>query len=173
MDVASMTARVAATLIAGFLVSLNACSAGDSGTGAAVAAEHGGTLVVSVGGDPDLLLPLLTTTVTGKIVNDLVYDRLAEIGDSLSTVGDVGFEPRLAKDGFTGNRWLQACDGSAARTAFCGGNSSRSDGAQPVSGGSSQCPVPGGATTRGCRRIDSGRVRDSRRGLRASPAFRG
>jgi len=97
MDVAPMTARAVATVIAAFLASLNACSAGDSGARDAAAAEHGGTLVVSVGGDPDLLLPPLTTTVTGKIVNDLVYDRLAEIGDSLSTVGDGGFEPRLAK----------------------------------------------------------------------------
>jgi peptide/nickel transport system substrate-binding protein len=31
------------------------------------------------------------------MIGDLVYDRLAEIGDSLNTVGDGGFQPRLAK----------------------------------------------------------------------------
>lgn len=35
--------------------------------------------------------------MTGKLIGDLVYDRLAEIGDSLNTVGDQGFKPRLAK----------------------------------------------------------------------------
>ena len=31
------------------------------------------------------------------MIGDLVYDHLAEIGDSLNTVGDGGFKPRLAK----------------------------------------------------------------------------
>ena len=57
----------------------------------------GGTLVISVGGDPETLLPPLASTTTGQIIGDLVYDRLAEIGDSLNTVGDLGFQPRLAK----------------------------------------------------------------------------
>jgi peptide/nickel transport system substrate-binding protein len=57
----------------------------------------GGTLVISVGGDPESLFPPLASTTTGQIVGDLVYDRLAEIGDSLNTVGDAGFQPRLAK----------------------------------------------------------------------------
>ncbi|HVF41168.1 MAG TPA: peptide ABC transporter substrate-binding protein [Gemmatimonadaceae bacterium] len=79
------------------LLAAGACTDRDSSDKSAASTEHGGTLVVSVGGDPDLLLPPLTSTVTGKIINDLVYDRLAEIGDSLGTVGDVGFEPRLAR----------------------------------------------------------------------------
>jgi len=57
----------------------------------------GGTLVISVGGDPETLLPPLASTTTGQMIGDLVYDRLAEIGDSLNTVGDLGFQPRLAK----------------------------------------------------------------------------
>ena len=57
----------------------------------------GGTLVISVGGDPETLLPPLASTTTGQIIGDLVYDRLAEIGDALNTVGDLGFQPRLAK----------------------------------------------------------------------------
>lgn len=61
------------------------------------ASAAGGTLVISVGGDPETLFPPLASTTTGQIVGDLVYDRLAEIGDSLNTVGDSGFQPRLAK----------------------------------------------------------------------------
>ncbi|MEO8576753.1 MAG: peptide ABC transporter substrate-binding protein [Gemmatimonadales bacterium] len=61
------------------------------------ATPTGGTLVISVGGDPETLLPVLAQTTTGQIIGDLVYDRLAEIGDSLNTVGDRGFKPRLAK----------------------------------------------------------------------------
>ncbi|MEO5580327.1 MAG: peptide ABC transporter substrate-binding protein [Gemmatimonadaceae bacterium] len=61
------------------------------------ASPHGGTLVISAGGDPDLLLPPLTVTSTGRLVNALIYDHLAEIGDSLNTAGDKGFEPRLAR----------------------------------------------------------------------------
>lgn len=59
--------------------------------------ENGGTLVIAVGGDPETLFPPLASTTTAQVVGDLVYDRLAEIGDSLSTVGDQGFQPRLAK----------------------------------------------------------------------------
>lgn len=57
----------------------------------------GGTLVISVGGDPESLLPPLSSTVPSMIIGDLVYDRLAEIGDSMNTLGDAGFRPRLAK----------------------------------------------------------------------------
>src|SRR3982750_2082553 len=56
----------------------------------------GGTLVISIGGDPDALVPsLLQTTAAAEMV-DLIYDRLADIGDSITTVGDRGFTPRLA-----------------------------------------------------------------------------
>lgn len=64
----------------------------------------GGTLVISVGGDPETLLPPIASTTTAQIVGDLVYDRLAEIGDSMNTVGDLGFQPRLA------TRWRWAAD---------------------------------------------------------------
>src|SRR5690242_13169328 len=75
-------------LIFGLLV---ACS-GDKA--AAPSTEKGGTLVIAVGGDPETLFPPLASTTTAQLVGDLVYDRLAEIGDSLSTVGDQGFQPR-------------------------------------------------------------------------------
>ncbi|HEX6575552.1 MAG TPA: peptide ABC transporter substrate-binding protein [Gemmatimonadaceae bacterium] len=83
-------ALVSASLV---LVALTACS-GDSTT---ASNSSGGTLVISVGGDPETLLPPLASTTTGQLIGDLIYDRLAEIGDSLDTVGDHGFQPRLAK----------------------------------------------------------------------------
>ena len=71
-----------------------ACSGPDVGRSDA---STGGTLIISVGGDPETLLPPIASTTTAQIVGDLVYDRLAEIGDSLNTVGDYGFQPRLAE----------------------------------------------------------------------------
>ncbi len=86
-----MRLAIALTVV---VVSLAACSGSES---AKSAGEDGGTLVISVGGDPDLLFPALSSTTSAQIVENLVYDPLAEIGDSLSTVGDAGFKPRLAK----------------------------------------------------------------------------
>ena len=84
-------------------LSLGLASCGDE-TVTRPASDTGGTLVISVGGDPETLFPPLASTTTGQMVGDLVYDRLAEIGDSLNTVGDAGFQPRLAK------RWDWAAD---------------------------------------------------------------
>ena len=82
-------------LSAGFLTfAVLACS-GDAPTPRDT--PSGGTLVISVGGDPETLLPVLSSTVTGQLIGDMVYDRLAEVGDSLNTVGDQGFTPRLAR----------------------------------------------------------------------------
>src|SRR3954463_2831815 len=64
----------------------------------------GGTIAISTGGDPDVLVPALLQTTTAAQVIDLVYERLADIGDSLSVVGDHGFTPRLA------DRWTWAKD---------------------------------------------------------------
>jgi peptide/nickel transport system substrate-binding protein len=56
----------------------------------------GGTLVISAGGDPDVLVPALLSSVQAAQIVDLVYDRLANIGDSLNILNDAGFTPRLA-----------------------------------------------------------------------------
>lgn len=86
--------RSNALVIAILAVGLAACGADKNES---TASGPGGTLVISVGGDPETLFPPLASTTTGQVVGDLVYDRLAEIGDSLNTVGDLGFQPRLAK----------------------------------------------------------------------------
>lgn len=82
------------TPIALLALALAACTTDTSGNGSTAA---GGTLVISVSGDPETLFPPLSESVTSQIIDDLVYDRLAEIGDSLNTVGDAGFQPRLAR----------------------------------------------------------------------------
>ncbi len=75
------------------LVGLAACTSPDKpGEGAG-----GGTLVISTAGDPNSLFPPLVNTVQGRQVTDLVYDRLASLGDSMNTIGDHGFIPGLAK----------------------------------------------------------------------------
>lgn len=66
-------------------------------TDKAPAGASGGTVVVSTAGDPNSLLPPLVSTIQGRQVTDLLYDRLADLGDSLNTIGDGGFTPALAK----------------------------------------------------------------------------
>lgn len=61
------------------------------------AAATGGTVIVSTPTEPDNLAPPVTTSQFGKQVEDLVFERLADLGPGLNTVGDAGFEPRLAR----------------------------------------------------------------------------
>jgi peptide/nickel transport system substrate-binding protein len=72
-----------------------ACGRGEP-PAAANTGPDGGTLVVAEPGDADNLMPPLTVSLVGHAVTDLVFDHLAEIGDSMHTVGDDGFKPRLA-----------------------------------------------------------------------------
>ena len=66
--------------------------------------ETGGTIVVAMPGEVGTLLPGLVTSMGDRELTDLLYDRLAEIGDDLNTLGDKGFTPRLAE------RWEWAPD---------------------------------------------------------------
>jgi peptide/nickel transport system substrate-binding protein len=87
MDVAPMKRFAFLILMA------SACTASDkSATG-----PGSGTLVISTGGDPNSLFPPLVSTIQGRQITDLVYDRLASLGDSLNTIGDGGFIPGLAR----------------------------------------------------------------------------
>lgn len=79
---------------------LGACTGSES----PAAKSTGGTLVISTGGDPDVLIPSLLSSVQAAQIVDLVYDRLAVIGDSLNILNDNGFTPRLA------DRWTWAAD---------------------------------------------------------------
>jgi len=84
------------------LVLLVAACRGPEGARATNAA--GGTMIVGIGGDVVDALPPFVGEQNGRMVQDLVFDRLAEIDSSLTTVGDKTFAPRLAK------RWTWAPD---------------------------------------------------------------
>jgi peptide/nickel transport system substrate-binding protein len=86
------------------LICVLALTAGCTGSESTPGARSGGTLAISTGGDPDVLIPSLVSTVQAAQMADLIYDRLAEIGDSLNIVNDGGFTPRLA------DRWTWSPD---------------------------------------------------------------
>ena len=85
---------MAAMRYAGLLCALAVC--GCVGTESSSAKSSGGTLAISTGGDPDALIPSLAQSVQAGQITDMIYDRLADIGDSLNIVNDKGFTPRLA-----------------------------------------------------------------------------
>ena len=74
---------------------LGGCVTGDS---------RGGTLVISTAGDADVLFPPTMRAQQAVEVADLVFERLADIGHDLNTLGDAGWQPRLAQ------RWVWAAD---------------------------------------------------------------
>src|ERR1700674_1466603 len=85
---------MAAMRYAGFLCALVVC--GCVGTESPSANNAGGTLAISPGGDPDVLIPSLAQSITAAQITDMIYDRLADIGDSINILNDDAFTPRLA-----------------------------------------------------------------------------
>jgi peptide/nickel transport system substrate-binding protein len=67
-------------------------------------AATGGTLLIPTLGDATELFPPYVNDANGRLVQDQVFDRLAEIDSSLNTFGDKGFSPRLAQ------KWTWAKD---------------------------------------------------------------
>lgn len=57
---------------------------------------YGGTLIVAIPAEPATLFPPTADASQEFAIINSVYDRLAEIGDHLETVGDRNFKPRLA-----------------------------------------------------------------------------
>src|SRR4051812_3938157 len=74
-----------------FAVAIAGCS-GDKSSG-----EGRGTIIAGMGTDPSSLLPQLVFDETSDAATDLLFEKLAAIGPRLSSVGDAGFAPRLAK----------------------------------------------------------------------------
>src|ERR1700682_477993 len=99
---------MAAMRYAGLLCVLVVC--GCVGTESSSAKKAGGTLAISTGGDPDVLIPSFVQSVQGAQITDMIYDRLADIDDSLNILNDKGFTPRLA------DHWSWAC--ASLRIAF-------------------------------------------------------
>ncbi len=83
--------------LAAILLTAIACEGGNKPSLGDAAATPGGTLVIASAGEPDVLFPPLTATITGRQITELVYDHLADLGNSLNTVGDADFKPHLAK----------------------------------------------------------------------------
>src|SRR4029079_15437722 len=65
--------------------------------GTSSSSPTGGTVIVSIPGDATDIFPPFVSEQNGAVVRDLVFDRLAQISPGLSTVGDKGFTPQLAK----------------------------------------------------------------------------
>ena len=59
--------------------------------------SSGGTMIVDASNDAVDVFPPYVGDQIGRMVQDLVFDRLAEIGPDLLTVGDKTFTPQLAK----------------------------------------------------------------------------
>lgn len=86
------------------LATLTGCKGTEKGPAVAGPADIGGTIVIATSADAATMLPLLVTTLTDRQVTDQLYDRLADIGHNLSSVGDKGFTPQLAE------RWEWSAD---------------------------------------------------------------
>jgi peptide/nickel transport system substrate-binding protein len=78
-------------------LSIAACSSKDRGSSTGDTGDTGGTVIVATPGDASDIFPPLVNDANGRMVQDLVFDRLAEIGDDMNTIGDKTFRPRLAK----------------------------------------------------------------------------
>src|SRR5919199_5037485 len=88
-------------LLAPLIALVVACRGGEP---AKAAGGCGGTVVTGPPTDADGFLPPLTMNPTSTQVGSVLFDRLAEVGDNLNTVGDAGFRPQLAE------RWTWAPD---------------------------------------------------------------
>jgi peptide/nickel transport system substrate-binding protein len=67
-------------------------------------AGGGGTVVIGSAQDPKTLFPPVADGVQARALTELLFERLADRGTSLNTVGDSGFVPRLA------DRWEWSSD---------------------------------------------------------------
>src|SRR5437868_7663643 len=61
------------------------------------ATAEGGTLVIAVPGDADVLLPPVASAQLAQHVTGQIFSRLAELKPGLNTVDDSGFAPVLAR----------------------------------------------------------------------------
>ncbi len=82
----------AVVVVLGALVALAGCGQRGGCTG-----EYCGTLVIASVGEPDILLPPASGDAHADAVDDQLYVKLADLGPSGNTFGDVGFVPELAE----------------------------------------------------------------------------
>ena len=78
------------------LYCLSAVAIGACEAGRACPTNSCGTMVITTGAEADVLMPVSTQMDVGQSLNDLIFDKLADVGMSMNTMGDVDFVPRLA-----------------------------------------------------------------------------
>lgn len=83
-------------------LALTACKGTETAGGGS--GDVGGTIVFATPADAQTMLPPLIVNVTDRTITDLLYDRLADIGDDMNTTGDKTFTPQLAE------RWDWSAD---------------------------------------------------------------
>ena len=88
--------RFSVLILAAALVA-TACGSGDRPATASSASSMGGTIIIPILGDARDIFPVYVSEMNGRRVQDLVFDHLAEIDPSLTTIGDKTFSPRLAE----------------------------------------------------------------------------
>ncbi len=101
-DTISRRIRVSAAVLAA--LAAVGCKGTEKEQTVAGPADIGGTMVIATAADATSLLPSIVNVITDRQVTDLLFDRLADIGDNLNAVGDKGFKPQLAE------RWEWAAD---------------------------------------------------------------
>lgn len=67
-----------------------------AGCGGTEGAGGAGTVIIGTAQDPITLFPPNADNVEARAVTELIFQRLADRGATLNTVGDAGFVPRLA-----------------------------------------------------------------------------
>lgn len=77
-------------------VTVAACRGSETSTASGDANAPGGTIVIAEQ-EPDILLPMAAQTGQARAIMDNVYEHLAEIGNDMNTIGDAGFQPRVAE----------------------------------------------------------------------------
>src|SRR5881398_734106 len=85
------TRRLTAAALAGLLF-VAGCTRKGGCTG-----DYCGTLVIATGGEPDVLLPVVSDRAITRDVTDQLFLKLADLGLSGNTVGDEDFQPLLAE----------------------------------------------------------------------------
>ncbi len=97
-------ARAAALFLAAVAAVAAACDRGGDGGQTTPGGDVGGTVIIATAAEPTTLFPPVAASTQAGAVVDQLFDRLADLGDSLETIGDRGFRPRLAE------RWAWAPD---------------------------------------------------------------
>src|SRR5215813_14539118 len=78
------------------LTLLAGCASTEGGLKPAAGA-NGGTFIFAAPSDPATVFPAFLFEQVGAVVDDMVFDHLADISPDLNTRGDKTFTPRLAK----------------------------------------------------------------------------